>query len=174
MSRRLRLFVLALVAAAAVAAFAVFGLASSRTPSGGRRAPALPVERIAGVPVTLSSLLAASHGHGAVVVFWASWCGPCEREAPALERFATSSAGRGRIVGVDWSDGRSGALAFISHYGWTFPNVRDAEGTVGNAYRLTVLPTTFVVDAQGRISDELRGPQDQSTLTRALSGHGSA
>jgi len=69
---------------------------------------------------------------------------------------------------VDWSDGLSGARAFIRSHSWTFPNVRDAEGTVGNAYRLTGLPSTFVLDAHGRIRAVLRGPQDEGSLTRAL------
>ena len=118
--------------------------------------------------MTLSQLLAGAKGRPAVVVFWASWCGPCAEEAPALERFSHSSLGRGRIVGVDWSDALSGARAFIKRYSWTFPNVRDAEGLVGNAYRLTGLPTTFVIDAHERIRAVLRGAQSQRSLQRAL------
>jgi cytochrome c biogenesis protein CcmG, thiol:disulfide interchange protein DsbE len=153
---------------AALAALIVFGLASHR--STGRPAPALPLEHLAGSPVTLQGLLAGAGGRPAVVVFWASWCGPCAHEAPALERFSLSSAGRGRIVGVDWSDGLSGARSFIHHYSWTFPNLRDSEGTVGNSYHLTGLPTTFVVDGHGRIRAVLRGPQDEASLGRALAG----
>ena len=48
--------------------------------------------------------------------------------------------------------------------------LRDAEGTVGNDYRLTGLPTTFVLDANGRIRSVLRGPQTPSTLARAMAG----
>jgi hypothetical protein len=73
-------------------------------------------------------------------------------------------------VGVDWSDARSGARSFIRRYRWTFSNVRDAEGTVGNDYRLAGLPTTFVVDSSGRIRGVLRGPQDTASLTRAVEG----
>jgi cytochrome c biogenesis protein CcmG/thiol:disulfide interchange protein DsbE len=167
MSRRLRLLAIVLVAVVAIALLAVFGLAATK-PTGVRAAPALPRERLAGSPVNLASLLAGSHNGRSLVVFWASWCGPCEKEAPAFESFARSAAGEGHIVGVDWSDTRGGALAFIKHYGWTFPNLRDGGGAVGNAYRMTVLPTTFVLDARGRILSELRGPQDQSTLTRAI------
>jgi hypothetical protein len=46
--------------------------------------------------------------------------------------------------------------------------MRDAEGTVGNAYRLTGLPSTFVLDGHGRIAALLRGPQTEASLTRAL------
>ena len=112
--------------------------------------------------------MASAGGRPALVVFWASWCGPCVSEAPALERFATSSAGRGRIVGVDWSDALSGARSFIGRYAWTFPNLRDGEGLVGNSYHLTGLPTTFVLDAHGRIRVALRGPQSAQSLSAAL------
>jgi thiol-disulfide isomerase/thioredoxin len=166
MPRRLRLLAWTLVAAVAIAALAVFGLASHS--SSARTAPALPRERLAGQPETLASLLAGTGGRPALVVFWASWCGPCAHEAPALERFSQSPSGHGRIVGVDWSDALRGARAFIRRYGWSFPNVRDAEGTVGNAYRLTGLPTTFVVDARGRIRTVLRGPQSELSLQTAL------
>jgi thiol-disulfide isomerase/thioredoxin len=167
MSRRLRLLGLTLLGVAALAALVVFGLASSGS-AGSRPAPALPSERLAGAPVTIPSLLAGAGGRASLVIFWASWCGPCETEAPALERFSQSAEGRGRMVGVNWSDALAGARAFVRRYGWTFPNVRDAEGTVGNAYRLRSLPTTFVLDSRGRIARELRGPQDEASLTRAL------
>jgi thiol-disulfide isomerase/thioredoxin len=167
--RPLRLFGWAL-AGAAIAALAVFGLASDRSASNGRHAPELPRERLAGAPVTLAGLLKSAGGRGALVVFWASWCGPCAREAPAIERFSQSPSGRGRIVGVDWSDGLSGARGFVKRHGWTFPNVRDGEGLIGNDYRLTGLPSTFVVDSSGRIRGVLRGPQTEQTLDRALAG----
>ncbi len=120
--------------------------------------------------MTLASLLAGTGGRGALVVFWASWCPPCIQEAPAIERFANTSSGRGRIVGVDWSDARAGAMKFIHRYRWTFPNVRDAEGLVGNSYGLPSLPTTFVLDAHGRIHAMLRGPQSVASLEGALAG----
>ncbi|HXM86682.1 MAG TPA: TlpA disulfide reductase family protein [Solirubrobacteraceae bacterium] len=166
--RRWRVLLFSTAIAAAIAILIVFGLSSSRSASVGRKAPALPSERLAGAPATLAQLLASAHGRATLITFWASWCGPCAREAPALERFSQSAAGHGRLVGVDWSDGLSGAREFVARHGWTFPVLRDAEGTVGNDYRLTGLPTTFVLDASGRIRDVLRGPQTPSTLTRAI------
>ena len=169
MSRR-RLLSISIVAAAALAALLVFGLSSSGSGPVGREAPQLPREHLAGAPVTLADVLASAHGRATLVTFWASWCGPCGREAGALQRFSRSPSGRGRLIGVDWSDGLSGARAFVAEHGWTFPVLRDAEGTVGNDYRLTGLPTTFVLDANGRIRSELRGPQTQATLAQAMAG----
>jgi thiol-disulfide isomerase/thioredoxin len=151
-----------------VVALAVFGLKSDKAAVSARAAPQLPREHLAGAPVTLASFIAGAGGRASLVIFWASWCGPCIKEAPAIEQFASSSTGRGRIVGVDWSDGLSGARGFIHHYSWTFPNLRDGEGLIGNSYHLTVLPTTFVLDSHGRIRDTLRGPQDSQSLSAAL------
>lgn len=168
MSRRAaRRSAVALLVVAGVGLVVVFGLAGT-SPLRGRAAPGLPHEHLSGAPATLTSLLASSHGKPVLVVFWASWCGPCSKEAPALERFAQSSQGHARIVGVDWSDARSGARSFIARHRWTFPNVRDGEGTVGNSYGLTVLPTTFVVGGEGRIQAVLPGPQTEASLERAL------
>ncbi|MHB8235579.1 MAG: TlpA family protein disulfide reductase [Solirubrobacteraceae bacterium] len=154
--------------AAAVAALVIFGLSSSKSGPVGKRAPTLPSERLAGAPATLDSMLATAHGRATLITFWASWCGPCAKEATALERFSRSAAGRGRLVGVDWSDELSGARSFVARHGWTFPVLRDAEGTVGNDYRLTGLPTTFVLDGSGHIRAVLRGPQDAGTLAHAM------
>jgi thiol-disulfide isomerase/thioredoxin len=168
MARKRRLLGWTVVVAAALAALGIFGLSSDRSAVAGRPAPRLPSQQLAGAPTTLSGLLAGAHGRSALVVFWASWCGPCAREAPALEHLYVSGVGRGRMVGVDWSDALGGARAFVRRYSWTFPNTRDAEGTVGSEYRLTGLPTTFVLDGRGRIRSVLRGPQDETSLTRAL------
>jgi cytochrome c biogenesis protein CcmG/thiol:disulfide interchange protein DsbE len=165
--RRLRLLGLAAAAVIAVVLFAVFGLASDEPPHG-RPAPALPGQQLIGPRATVKSLVASAGGRPSLVLFWASWCDPCQQEAASIERFSQSAAGRGRIVGVDWNDGLSGARSFIAHNVWTFPNLRDAEGTVGSKHRLGGLPTTFVLDGHGRIRQTLRGPQTVSSLGKAL------
>lgn len=163
-----RRLLIAVLAAAALAALAIFGLASNRPSPAGRAAPALPRELLAGPPVTIAGLRAAAAGHPALVVFWASWCEPCQSEAPAVERLARSAAGRGRVVGVDWSDAEASARSFIKKYGWSFSNLRDSGGDVGLAYGLRNLPTTFVIGAGGRIKKTLLGPQTEQSLGRAL------
>jgi thiol-disulfide isomerase/thioredoxin len=164
MSQRLRPLAWTLAVLAILAALALVGLASTRSSAAGRPAPALPIDHLAGPRAPSFD----AGGQSKLVVFWASWCGPCAVEAPAVERVSQSTVGSGRVIGVNWSDALGGALSFIREHSWTFPNVRDGEGTVGNAYRLPGLPTTFVVDAHGRIRAMLRGPQDEASLLRAL------
>jgi thiol-disulfide isomerase/thioredoxin len=195
--RRVAVWVLAL---ALVAVLLAVGLSRTPT-TAQKAAPALPREALVGAPVTLAALLGEpgatraghpagpaargggnrEHGigagtgtgraHAALVLFWASDCEPCQREAAAVERFARSAAGRGRIVGVDYGESESAASrAFLRHYGWSFPNLDDPYGRAGEAYGLAGLPSTYVVDARGRIATTLRGPQTVQSLTRALAG----
>lgn len=146
-------------------ALALVGFAGSGGHAG-QVAPALPTAQLSGSPVSLASL----RGHPAFVNFWASWCGPCEAEAASLERFARSVRGRATVIGVNWEDlSRTNALAFVHHYGWTFPNLRDPDGTVGRRYGITAfLPTTFVLDSAGRMRLSLHGPQTEQSLNAAL------
>ena len=156
------------VATVAIAALAIFGLAGKS--SARRIAPALPATYLSGPHVTLAGLLASSGGRRTLVTFWASWCGPCNEEASAVQRVASSGSGRGRIVGVDFSEEAAPARAFVRRHGWTFATLRDTYGAVGNAYRMRNLPTTYAIDASGHIAQVLQGPQTVASLTRALSG----
>lgn len=162
------------LAVVAIALLAIFGLASKSTPAAGRSAPALPTETLVGPRVTIPAEVASTHGRPFEVLFFASWCEPCIHEAPQVERFAQSAAGHGRIVAVDWSDGRSGAVSFIHHFGWSFPVLRDGEGTVGNRYEFSTLPTTFVLNGAGRIRATLHGPQTEASLAQALAAQEAA
>jgi thiol-disulfide isomerase/thioredoxin len=170
MSTRVRLLIWMLAIAAVIVAL-VIGLAPSS--STGREAPALPREQLSGPTATLAGLLSSGHGRPSLVVFWASWCEPCAREAAAIERFSKTPTGRGRIVGVDWNDALSGARAFIRQHAWTFSNVRDGLGSVGYAYHLSNLPTTFVIGSDGRIRATLHGPQTEQDLQEAFEHPGS-
>jgi thiol-disulfide isomerase/thioredoxin len=164
---RVTRIVLVALAVGAVAVLAVVGFSGSGQQAGGRTAPQLPGQALVGPRVTIAGLTHSAAGRSALVVFWASWCGPCQEEAPAYARLAAGPA-HGRIVGVDWSDAESGARAFIHRYGWAFPNLRDGDGSVGEAYRITGLPTTFVLGRGGGIRAVLRGPQDEASLVQAL------
>jgi thiol-disulfide isomerase/thioredoxin len=122
-----------------------------------------------GGAVTLADL----RGHPFAVAFWASWCPGCHTEAPALERFATSPSGRGKVVAIDYSDPlMSHVRAFLERYRWTFPVLADPNGVSGDAYGVANLPTTVIVNAQGRIVARESGPQTVASLDRALSAAG--
>jgi cytochrome c biogenesis protein CcmG/thiol:disulfide interchange protein DsbE len=166
---RSRTLLISAVVAAGVVAFVVFGLAAGGG-GNGRPAPALPGERLSGPTVTLAAL----RGRPVLVDFWASWCEACEQEASALEAVSRGLHGRATLVGVNWEDlSRANARKFIRSYAWTFPNLRDPDGTVGRRYGVTsFLPSAFVIDSAGRLRATLRGPQTRQTLTHALASVG--
>jgi cytochrome c biogenesis protein CcmG/thiol:disulfide interchange protein DsbE len=113
--------------------------------------------------------IASLRGHPVLINFFASWCHPCQQEAPALARFAASPAGQGHLVGVDTGDTSvNDAKQFVARYGWGFSVLDDANSTTANDYGLSYLPTTYVVDADGRIVKKLLGPQTVASLAAAL------
>jgi DsbE subfamily thiol:disulfide oxidoreductase len=161
MSTRLAL---ALLAVAAVAGLVIAELATSDSSESGRAAPELPSQVLQGPKVDLASL----RGRPALVNFWASWCTPCKEEMPELERIARELGGRASVVGIDWNDSTQNAKAFIRQHDLTYPILRDGSGEVASRYGISGLPTTFVLDSDGRIVRTLRGPQTSATLREAL------
>jgi cytochrome c biogenesis protein CcmG, thiol:disulfide interchange protein DsbE len=156
---------LILVLAGAVAAVVVAEVLSGTSGGGHKRvAPRLPSAVLVPPRVTLASL----RGKPAVVNFWASWCGPCHKEAPELTRMQAALRGKAQLVGVDWNDGLAGARSFVARHRWRFPVLRDASGALGDEWGLTGLPTTFFLDQGGAITKTLRGPQTVASVERAL------
>ena len=166
MSRRHLIYAIvgvAVVAALVADALSLLGRGDGAS-APGKPAPPLPSEVLVPPRVTITSL----RGRPAAINFWASWCGPCRQEAPGFEHLARELRGRASLVGVDWEDDRDAALAFIDRYGWTFPSLRASGGSVGERYGIIGLPTTFVLNRNGRIAEVLRGPQTADDIARAL------
>lgn len=134
----------------------------------GRRSPAPELAGAVLVPPAVS--LTGLRGTPVVVNFWASWCDPCRREAPELARFARERPGGARLVGVDYQDRRKDALAFVREFNFQFSIVRDPDGKLGDRYGIPGLPTTYVIDTQGRIAAKLTGAQTVAKLSRAVEG----
>ena len=94
-------------------------------------------------------VIAASQNVPVVVDLWASWCGPCRLEAPVLEQVWQRYGGEVAFVGIAHNDTLQRAQSFLARYGVTFPNGVDINGRVADAYGVTALPETYVIDAEG-------------------------
>lgn len=164
MSRRHLAYAIAAVAAAGVLATVALLGGGGGGAEPGKRAPTLPHEVLVPPRATLASL----RGRPAAINFWASWCEPCREEAAGFERLARRLHGRAALVGVDWEDDRAAALGFVHRYGWSFPVLRAPRGSDGARYGVIGLPTTVVLDPDGRVATILRGPQSAAALARAL------
>jgi thiol-disulfide isomerase/thioredoxin len=88
-------------------------------------------------------------GTPVVINFWASWCDPCNQEAPDLEATWKQYQAKGvRVVGVDYEDQPADAQVFMSRYGISYPSVVDRGGELATAFGVRGVPETFFIDAQ--------------------------
>jgi cytochrome c biogenesis protein CcmG, thiol:disulfide interchange protein DsbE len=99
-----------------------------------------------------------------IVNFWASWCIPCEDEAPVLQSASVRNANRIQFVGVDVQDTDIDAQRFLRKFGVTYPNGRDMNGTISIDYGMSGVPETYFIRADGRIQRKWAGPLTSEQL----------
>ena len=144
-----------------------FAFASPRggRPREGESAPDFELTLFDGSRVSLAEL----RGQVVVLNFWASWCGPCRREAPALQQVWEAYEGQGVVMlGVSYQDAEGASRQFIEQFGLTYGNGIDVDGRISRAYGVTGVPETFVIDRQGRIAWFRLGEVTAERLTRQL------
>jgi thiol-disulfide isomerase/thioredoxin len=115
------------------------------------------------------------HG-GDVVVYnvWGSWCVPCREEAPILRRVSDETAARGvRFVGINVRDNDASARAFERRYKITYPSIVTADSgeallAFGSKLPPNAVPSTMVVDQQGRLAARIIGKTSYGTLTSLI------
>ena len=96
--------------------------------------------------------LAQYAGHPLILNFFASWCGPCQRETPLIARFYRSHRRSVIIVGIDVNDSSAAGLAFARKMGVAYPLASDpAPMAMALTYGVAALPQTFFLNAQHRI-----------------------
>ena len=150
---------IAVVAAAALVILAALStslavrkpIAPDGGPRAGRQmAPAFTLRSLRG-PDQIS--LADFRGKTVVINFFASWCKPCELEAADLQQTWRDYENQGDVMflGVAIQDEYSAAKGFLDKHGLTYPAVFDASSSLMQTYRVTGIPTTVVIDPDGRV-----------------------
>lgn len=107
--------------------------------------------------------------------FWATWCPPCRGEMPHIEALYQSygrNAGDVVVLGVAGPGGQEKSeeeiKAFLAEHGYAFPVAMDRTGTVFSQYAIRALPTTFLIDREGRLLGYAAGALDEATMRRIV------
>jgi len=122
-------------------------------------APSAGFQALDGAPVTLADF----EGQVVLVNFWATWCAPCVREMPDLERLHLALRDEGfAVLAVSEDRGGAGVVApFLARLDLQWlPVYLDSKSKLGRAFAVKALPTSFLVDRQGRVVAGLIGPAD--------------
>jgi cytochrome c biogenesis protein CcmG/thiol:disulfide interchange protein DsbE len=138
------------------------------SPRQGFPAPDFTLETLSGATTSL----AEQRGKVVIVNLWASWCGPCRAEMPAIQRLYDAQREEGLTVLAvhgTFQDSEASARAFTEELGLSFPIVLDRDGEVSHRYQLRALPSTFIVDRKGIIRDVIfGGPLSEARSNRRL------
>ncbi len=102
--------------------------------------------------------LAEQRGQVVLINFWASWCGPCKVEMPHLNRLHDKYRSAGvTLLGVNIDDDPQHGAATAARWGVRFPVLLDADKRVSKLYDLGAMPSTVLVDRDGRVRFLHRG-----------------
>jgi len=137
-----------------------------------RPAPELSFAARDGSPMRLADF----RGHWLLVNLWATWCAPCVREMPSLDRLQATLADRLTILAVSQDRGGASVVAsFLEPLGLASLHIYlDPKGALGQGLGARGLPTTFLLDDEGRVRAQLEGaaewdsPEMLATLERYL------
>lgn len=113
--------------------------------------------------------LASLRGKVVLLNFWASWCEPCQAEAPLLEHAQPQLTRHdATVLGVTYLDASPDSEGFVRQFHITYPNLRDDTGAFAHSYGTDQLPESFIIDRQGRVVEISRGEIDEGFIERAL------
>jgi peroxiredoxin len=137
------------------------------SPQEGFLAPDFSLQDLGGKSITLSDF----RGKVVLLNFWATWCGPCRREIPSLERLYHLRKDKGfEIVAVSVDrTSPSKVVSFVANYRMSFPVLVNPRGDVGQRYWTRSIPTSFLLDRRGVIRWTVIGARewdDVKTLGR--------
>lgn len=138
---------------------ATLGLGLVRAEQGsigvGSRVPDFSLTTFEGEEIHIADL----RGQVVLINFWASWCVTCKVEARELEQVFQMYKDRGVVfLGIDYIDTEPEALAYLDRYGITYPNGLDLGTRISQAFRISGVPETFIVDPEGRVAEVMIGP----------------
>lgn len=121
------------------------------------KAKAFTLGNLEGFPVSLKDF----QGKVVFLNFWATWCDPCRDEMPAMEKLWRKFREEDFVIlAVDLREGKEKVSFFMKENGLTFPVLLDSRGGVANTYGIRAIPTTYLLDPEGRIVGKALGARN--------------
>ncbi len=110
-------------------------------------------------------------GKPTMLVFWASWCGPCRQEAPDVARVHKNYGQRINLVGINAGENRGTAHRAAKQMGITWPVAMDSNGAIQSLFKVTGIPLILILDENGVVRHRNNGvPSDVHRLLDGLLG----
>lgn len=108
-------------------------------------------------------------GKKVILNFWASWCPPCRAEMPDMQKYYEDQADEENVeilaVNLTTEDrGMDKITAFIEEFNLTFPVPMDSEGDIGKLYQAAAIPTTYMIDTEGKVRNKIVGPMSEQMM----------
>lgn len=134
------------------------------SPAVGAPAPDFELENLSGKRIRLSNL----RGKPALINFWATWCGPCRLEMPAIQARYDEHQSELAVLAVNFDEPKDEVQAFAEELGLTFEILLDPGAAVQDLYRVRGYPTTYFVDADGLVQAVHLGGMSERQLEEYL------
>ena len=135
-----------------------------RGPYEGQRLPALEGSLMRGGAFSSGALA----GKPSMVVFWASWCGPCRQEAPQIAKVAKEYGPTIDLIGVNAGESVAVAQRAAGSMAISWPVVMDADGSIQKAFKVSGIPLVLIADKDGVVRHRNNGVP--SNVHRLLDG----
>ena len=141
----------------AVSAMFASSIATAAPVTPSSQAPDFTLRSMDGQNLRLQEL----RGRVVLVNFWATWCGPCRQEMPHLNRLYDKYRSSGFVMlGVNIDDDANNAIGVANKLGMKFPVLFDTDKKVSRLYDLNTMPSTVVIDRDGKVRYVHRGYRD--------------
>ncbi|WP_298826856.1 redoxin domain-containing protein [uncultured Planococcus sp.] len=135
----------------------------------GEKAPDFQLTTLDGEKVKLSDY----QGKKVMLNFWATWCPPCRAEMPHMQSYYDEQAEDENVVilavNLTTKDKGLGKIEeFVEEFGLEFPIPMDENGDVGSTYQAASIPTSYMIDTNGRIQNKVVGPMDEPMMEQLI------
>ncbi len=129
----------------------------------------VPASELPGLDSEAPGSLAEHRGKWVLVNFWASWCGPCRDEAPALQDFYERHRGDDfELLGIDTQETAEAGRGFVDEFELTYPQLHDGDGAYADELKTKGVPENFLVDPEGKLAYLQPGPVDERVLAEEI------